>query len=414
VRRLALLALAVLASAAAGIAGCGEERSGYRVDAIFDTASGVIPGQEVRIAGARAGVIEDVRLTADHRARVQMRVDERFAPFRADADCMIQPQALIGEKFVQCVPGTPRAGGLGGQVPTVPVERTSAPVDVDMVVASLRMPVRQRASLLISALGAGLAARGGDLNAAIRRASPALRETRRLLRVVGDQRDTLRSLVAASDRVIARLAARKGRVRDFIAQADRTAARVARRSGPLAAGVRDLPATLDEARPALERLDAFAASATPLLADLRTAAPVLDDLVGEVPALAAAGRPALDALGRTARAGRPVLRDAAPVVRALRDFVRAALPTGRMVDDLFVSLRDRGVVEGLLTFNYLAAATTARFDSRSHMLPAYPILNECMQYATAPDPDCDAHYGGESPSGRSTVPEHLVDYLLEP
>ena len=58
---------------------------------------------------AKVGSVKDVTLTRDNKARIEMEVDRRFAPFRSDADCTIQPQSLIGEKFVQCTPGTPRA-----------------------------------------------------------------------------------------------------------------------------------------------------------------------------------------------------------------------------------------------------------------------------------------------------------------
>jgi len=110
VRRAAVLAvvlgLGAFALAASAFGGSGG--SGYRVDALFDNASNLIPGQDVKIAGAKVGSVVGVRLTHDRRARVQMQVDGRFAPFRSDADCTIQPQSLIGEKFVQCTPGTPR------------------------------------------------------------------------------------------------------------------------------------------------------------------------------------------------------------------------------------------------------------------------------------------------------------------
>ena len=116
----------------------------------------------MKIAGAEVGSVEDVRLTRDRRARVQMKVDERFGPFRADAKCRIRPQSLIGEKFVQCDPGTPRAPALrgeGDEAPTVPLERNEVPVDLDLVFASLRMPYRQRLSLIVNELGTGLAGR---------------------------------------------------------------------------------------------------------------------------------------------------------------------------------------------------------------------------------------------------------------
>jgi phospholipid/cholesterol/gamma-HCH transport system substrate-binding protein len=109
VRRLATLLALVAAVAGALLAtGAGEER-GERVDAIFDNASGLIPGQDVKIAGARVGEVLDVRLTPDRRARVEMEVRSGFVPFRADARCSIRPQSLIGEKFVQCDPGTPNS-----------------------------------------------------------------------------------------------------------------------------------------------------------------------------------------------------------------------------------------------------------------------------------------------------------------
>jgi len=124
VRRLAAVALVVAVGAAALVsAGAGGSGGGYRVDAIFDNASQLIPGQDVKIAGARVGSVRDVVLTPDRRARIVMDVDPRFAPFRSDADCTIQPQSIIGEKFVQCSPGTPRGWPLRGDgdaAPTVP------------------------------------------------------------------------------------------------------------------------------------------------------------------------------------------------------------------------------------------------------------------------------------------------------
>ena len=49
---------------------------------------------------------------------------------------------------------------------------THPPVDLDLVLNIFRRPVRERFTLLLDALGAGLAARGEDLNQTIRRAAP--------------------------------------------------------------------------------------------------------------------------------------------------------------------------------------------------------------------------------------------------
>jgi hypothetical protein len=84
------------------------------------------------------------------------------------------------------------------------------------------------------------------------------------------------------------------------------------------------------------------------------------------------------------------------VVGKLREFAAEARPTGRLVNELFVSLRDRGVVEGLLEFVYRATATTARFDRVSHVLPAHLLLLDCSEFSETPTPGCNANYHGGS------------------
>ena len=162
-RRLVSIAIIVAAGVASLLlagAGGGRGPQTYRVDALFYNASHLIPGQEVKIAGAEVGSVKNVTLTKDRRARVQMAIDKRFAPFRGDAHCTIRPQSLIGEKFVQCVPGTPKAPelkGQNGQAPTIAVDQNQVPVDLDQVFDALRLPYRERFTLIINELGTGLA-----------------------------------------------------------------------------------------------------------------------------------------------------------------------------------------------------------------------------------------------------------------
>jgi phospholipid/cholesterol/gamma-HCH transport system substrate-binding protein len=400
VRRLAGAAgalCAVLVGLALSAAGGGSSGGAYRVDAIFDNASFLIPGQDVKIAGAKAGTVVDVKLTPQHKARIQMQVGKEFAPFRSDADCTIQPQSLIGEKFIQCTPGTPQGAPLrsvGGEAPTVPLANTHSPVDIDLVNATFRAPTNQRLALLLDELGAGFAARGDDLNAAIRRANPALQETRRVLGILSGDRARLRSLIGASDQVIARLAEHRGSVKGFLRHGAAVAKVTAQRSAKLEASAQRLPALLAQAQPALSNLRTLAEQGTPILRDAWAAAPQLRRLAHSAGPLADAARPALTRLGRAAKAGEPALAAAAPVVAQLRAFARAALPAGVSVNELVQSLRQRGVVEGLQTFTYFAALATSRFDKYSHTLPAHLLGSTCSQYATTTVAGCSANFAG--------------------
>lgn len=413
-RRVAAVLVAVLAGGALtfALSASGGTDGSYRVDALFDNASFLIGGQDVKIAGARAGRVVGVKLArvgGHYKARIEMSVDPRFAPFRSDADCTIQPQSLIGEKFVQCTPGTPAGRPLtagGGQAPTVPLTGTHSPVDIDLVLSTFRRPVNERLALLVGELGAGLAARGQDLNATIRRANPALQETDRVLRVVAGDRRNLRALIGGARHVLDALAARRRQAAQAIVHGAAVTARVASRRSDLERTVQGLPELLAQARPTLVRLGELTDAGTPVLRDLRTAAPQLERLSRAVPALVSAGRPALGRLGRASAAGAVALHASAPLVRALRLFAARARPTGSLVDTLVTSLRDRGVVEGLQTFVYYAALATSRYDKYSHIIPAHLIGSECSVYATKPSPACSAHFATTGAASRT------LDYLL--
>ena len=77
--------------------------------AIFDDAGNIIPGEDVKIAGVKVGKVGSLT-PRQAKAAVVLDITERgFKDFRNDASCTIRPQALIGEKYVECLPTQPRA-----------------------------------------------------------------------------------------------------------------------------------------------------------------------------------------------------------------------------------------------------------------------------------------------------------------
>jgi phospholipid/cholesterol/gamma-HCH transport system substrate-binding protein len=399
-RALAILVLLGACLAAVLLTGAKSEgKRNYRVDALFYNAANLIPGQEVKIAGAEVGQVEKVKLTKDRRARVQMRIDERFGPFHADAKCRIRPQSLIGEKLVQCDPGSSRAPALkekDGEAPTVPVNRNEVPVDLDLLFASLRMPYRQRLSLIVNELGTGLAGRPKELNDAIRLANPALARTRRVLEIVDDDRAELGRLIDASDEVIAELAGRRGQVQSFLDRAGEVSEEVASRRGDLALAIDRLPPMLDELQPTATSLASLSREARPVLRDLRAATPGIRALTADFDPLNDAARPALVRLADMSKTGRSAVRAATPVAKLLQPVTQKLPPVVANAAALVESMRTNGVVEGLQGFVYFAALATSRFDRYSHILPSYQIGGLCNQPATKPVAGCDAHFAGST------------------
>lgn len=438
---LVVAAAPVLAAAGAG----GGDGGAYRVRAIFDNAVSVIPGEDVKVAGARVGTVESLAVTPDLKAAVVLRIeDPGFRDFRRDASCTIRPQSLIGEKFVECAPTQPRAAGRAPPppLPVIPagkpgagqrllaLDRTSTPVDLDLVLNVMRRPYAERLSLIVGELGAGLAGRGGDLRAAIRRANPALAQTDRVLRLLAEQSRALARLARDADAVLAPLARERRRVSGFVAGAAETARAVAERRADLALDVERLPAFLRELRPTMASLAGLAERATPVVADLRAAAPELGELVGELRPFAGAATPALESLGEAAAAGTPALEALEPVATRLREVATGARPVAANLAELAGSVKRTGGIERLMDFFYYQTLATNGFDALGHYMRAALVTNLCSTYAIEPAVGCSANFipaGGAAVSGAAAArasastpgqsastpgPSAALDYLL--
>lgn len=396
----ALVLAAVVLAAFVMVGIDGADDGDYRVRAVFDTVAAAVEGEEVRIAGARVGSIESLDVTPENRAAAVLDIDDdRFTPFRADARCTIRPQSLIGEKFVDCDPGSAPAPPLdeieqgdGEGQHLLPLERTSAPVDLDLVNNIMRLPYRERLAIVLSELGAGLAGRGEDLNALIRRANPALRETDRVLAILARQNRVLADLARDSDAALGPIARDKRRVSGFIEQANATAQATAERRADIEAGIARLPRFLGELRPLMADLERFAGQATPVARDLRAAAPDVSRLIRQLGPFSRAATPSLVSLGEATETGRPALLRTRPLIRDLGAFAREARPVAANLDRLTASLDRTGGIERIADYLFFQTLATNGFDGIGHYLRAGLIVNLCSLYAIRPATGCNANF----------------------
>jgi virulence factor Mce-like protein len=400
-RRVATLLLVAVGLPALLVFGVGagqDAKPGYEVRAIFDNASYIVKGEDVKIAGAVVGQVESLDVTKDKRAALVLKITKPgFAPWHEGASCTIRPQSLIGEKFVECSPGPDAAPPLA-QIEDGPgkgqhlVDKTSSPVDLDLINDTLRLPYRQRLALIINEFGTGLAGRGQDLNEAIHRANPALRETDRVLAILADQNRTLADLAVESDRVLAPLADRRRSVSGFIDNANATAQATAERRSAIEGNIQRLPRYLRELRGVLVDLEGVTDQSTPVLADLRTAAPDLQRFIGQLGPFSRASIPALQTLGDAADVGRPALERSRPLIRDLSSFGRDAGPVSKNLDALTTSLDKTGGIERAMDYLFFQMTAINGFDGISHFLRAGLITNLCSSYSIEPVGGCSANF----------------------
>lgn len=353
----------------------------YRVDAVFDSAKGIVPGQLVKIAGARVGRVTDVTLTADRNARLALKVDGKFGPFRQDARCQILPEGFISENYVECTTGRRTAPQLAVQAgtPTVPLAQTTVPVALQDVVDLFSLPVDQRIRALINTLGLGLASRGEDLNAVLRRANPSLTQARKLLTALNGQRAALTSSIVDTDTALAALAERRTDVRGLLASASSTVKVTAAKRRELGETLRRLPGTLDAIDGGLDALNRTTRTGTPLLAELRTAAPGLDRVAASITTFSKQATPAVKAVGKVTRENRGTLTALRPVARNLRAMAQALAPVAGSARQLLDSVRDSGGIENTLRLLYALSTDTASYDGISHIVSIFAgVYPQCI------------------------------------
>ncbi|MDX6607048.1 MAG: hypothetical protein QOD14_1588 [Solirubrobacterales bacterium] len=429
-RRIALIVAGVLLAAmliALPAIGSNGTSGTYLVRGYFDNGSFVVPGEQVRVAGATVGTVSSVDVSNDQeiaslengphavpgKAVVVMEIaDSGFKDFRQDASCLIRPQSLIGEKYVDCTPTQPRAPGTppppplqqigSGQTGSgqylLPLENNGQTVDLDLIQNIQRLPYRDRFRLILNELGASLAGRGQDLGEVIDRANPALRQTDRVLAILAAQNQQLASLASNGDTVLAPLARNRAHITSFFHNAAIAGQATAERSAALEAGLQKFPATLRQVRLTMTKLKQFADQGTPLFTDLNIAGPGLSKATINLPKFAQEGIPALQTLGNAAQTAGPKLAASDGMLSDLAATASSSVPVGQNFSALLDTFTKTGGFQNLMDFIYNSVGSINGFDAYGHFLRSDLQLSSCVEVASTVQPGCEAFFSQNSAS----------------
>jgi ABC-type transporter Mla subunit MlaD len=423
IRRLTTVLLVLVAGAAAVVMtgqGRPNETSGTKFKLAFTNAFGLTEGGDLRVGGVKAGKTLTMELSKGRECQgktpddgpprtcaiVEAIITESgFSDFRKDATCEIRQQSLIGEYYVDCQPGNddePLAEGS-----TLPDTQTTSTIPVDLVGDIMRRPYRDRLRIIIAELGTGLAGRPQDVQELLRKAHPGLRETQKVLQILGDQRTIIRNFIRDSNTVVRELDRNKRDVARWIVQAGKAAEVSASRRDAISAGFERLPTFLDELNGTMARLEDLTDAQTPLLVNLQEAAPPLTTFLTRLGPFTEASRPAFRSLGETADAGSEAIEESSEEIVMLRKLARGAPGAAKPLRQLLETMDDRDRVtenrednfalgppaediaaaergkgftgfEGIWRYFYWQALSLNQFDSVSHFLRAVGLEDpEC-------------------------------------
>jgi phospholipid/cholesterol/gamma-HCH transport system substrate-binding protein len=408
------------------VSGSGSSGSGYRIRAIFDNGAFMVNGEQVRVAGANVGSIESVSVSrpgepvaykngkpvsVPGKAIIVMEInDPGFQDFRSDASCLIRPQSLIGEKFVDCRPTLPRAPGTPPPPPLkkieegepgegeylLPLGSNGTSVDPDLINDIQTLPYAQRFRLILNELGAGFAGNGENLEVLVKRANPVLRDADKLFGILAQQRDQLAQLASDSEEILEPLSQQRAHVAGFFTNAGISAQASAEHGKELEESLQKFPTFLAEFRTTMRSLQGFSDAATPVFEDLGEAAPSLTDATKTLTPFSKALTVSLKSLGAAGEASGPIFREADPIVRKTGELAKSGVSPTTELAKLFTNLEQTGGWNGLTELIYNTTASLNGFDQYGHFGRTLVTLTNCVEYIAnaSGSSGCSARFSG--------------------
>ncbi len=310
----------------------------YELRAELPNAANLVRGNEVRIGGARVGLVTEVGAVRreDGRAvaEIEMKLDDQLDPLPIDSTFVVRPISALGLKYVELRPGTSRAGYEEGAAVPVTQARPE-PVEIDEVLNMFDARTRRGVQRSLQGFGTGLAGRGADLNEAIVALRPLVTDLEPVMANLADPRTRLDRLFRALGATAAEVAPVAETQAALFANLDTTFAALAGVARPfIQETISEAPPTFAVGTTQFPRQRPFVRNTAALFRELR---PGIRTLPSAAPVLA----DALEIGTRTLPRTPPLNRQLASVFDSLAEFADDPLvPAGvRRLRDTAAVLR---------------------------------------------------------------------------
>jgi virulence factor Mce-like protein len=172
---------------------------GYQLKADFVDADGIANASDIRMAGVYIGQVTEVRSVGGGLAEITFRLDSQHSPMRKGTKANLRLQTLLGQKFIELVPGPSDAGELAANS-VIPTAQTSSPVDFDQFLSSFDKPTRDALSSLIVEAGNATDGQGHEINQLLTDFNQLSVQSAPSVQTFADRSDHINNiLVSASD-----------------------------------------------------------------------------------------------------------------------------------------------------------------------------------------------------------------------
>lgn len=217
--------------------------------AVFDDATGVIAGQDVRIAGVRVGEVTDVRVSDDRTHAVVDFAVLKSSVLTQGTEATVKYRNLVGQRYLALTQGTGSPTALA-EGSTIPLTRTHSALDLTVLFNGFKplfaalspKDVNELSGLIVQTLQG----EGGDINSLLARTASltsALADRDAVIGRTIDNLNTVLGTVDAHDQQLLALIDELGRFTSGLAEDRETIGRTLSGINTLSAETADLLVT---------------------------------------------------------------------------------------------------------------------------------------------------------------------------
>jgi len=182
----------------------------YPVNVELPSASSLVVGNDVRIAGVRVGIIKSISAkqndgTGKTIASLELQLDKSVKPIPKDTSVVVRARSAVGLKYLLLVPGKSDEGLPAGG--TLGISHAHPePVDMDQYFNLFQKPVVTALQDDLTEYGAAFAARGTDINKILGQLPPLLKVAQPVARNFASDKTDLNGFIRGLSQTAAEVA----------------------------------------------------------------------------------------------------------------------------------------------------------------------------------------------------------------
>jgi phospholipid/cholesterol/gamma-HCH transport system substrate-binding protein len=359
---------------------------GYRVNVAFPNAQDLATQADVRIAGVTVGKVVATELDPKgNRTLATLQLQTQYAPIREDTRAILRTKTILGETYVQLIPGAPR----GPTVPdggTLPRDQVLPSVQLSQIFDALDPTTRHAFQTWQQELATAVNGNDQNLNDVLGNLPSFAADATDILQVLDVQHAATVSLVQNGGTVFGALGANQTALRNLITSAETTFATTAANNNALAQTFHVFPTFLNETKATMAKLQTFSVNTDPLIKELDPVAQQLAPTLHSVQELSPPLRHLFTNLG-------PLITVSQTGLPAVSEILTGATPllgaTGTFLEQLnpilgWLSGHQQLISDFITQGGSAMAATTTSFsgDSPGHYLRQFqPVGPETLSFA---------------------------------